>query len=196
MATGSPKGRAAKPAGKSFQADERLERFCQEYAKDRNGTQAAIRAGIPPKGAAVTASRLLRNAKVISRILEIDAQVQERNQLQVDKLVKETEKLAFSDLGKLLVKVGDRYELRPLEEVDTSILAEIKINTTTRTTKGGEVEVEQVISAKPHSKTAALEMLFKRLGELKELLRVEVGGKGAPGPVCFSMRLDTGSSDE
>ncbi len=36
----------------------RRERFCQEYVKDLNGTQAAIRAGYSPKTATVKASQL------------------------------------------------------------------------------------------------------------------------------------------
>lgn len=47
------------------------EKFCEEYVKDFNGTQAAIRAGYSPKTAEATASRLLRNVKVQNRIQEI-----------------------------------------------------------------------------------------------------------------------------
>lgn len=39
-------------------------RFVWEYEMDWNGTRAAIRAGYGEKGAAVTASRLLKNANV------------------------------------------------------------------------------------------------------------------------------------
>ena len=40
------------------------ERFVREYLIDRNGTQAAIRAGYSPKTAAAQASRLLKDVKV------------------------------------------------------------------------------------------------------------------------------------
>jgi len=39
-------------------------RFVQEYLKDFNGTQAAIRAGYSPKSAHVQANRLLKSDKV------------------------------------------------------------------------------------------------------------------------------------
>ncbi len=40
--------------------------FVEEYIKDGNGTAAAIRAGIPEKGASVQASRFLREPEVIA----------------------------------------------------------------------------------------------------------------------------------
>ena len=42
--------------------------FCKEYLVDRNGTQAAIRAGYAEDSASVEGSRLLTNAKVAERI--------------------------------------------------------------------------------------------------------------------------------
>ena len=41
-------------------------RFIEEWIKDRNGTEAAIRAGIPEAGAAVQASRFLRDPAVLA----------------------------------------------------------------------------------------------------------------------------------
>lgn len=41
-------------------------RFTEEWIKDRNGTEAAIRAGIPEAGAAVQASRFLRDPAVLA----------------------------------------------------------------------------------------------------------------------------------
>jgi phage terminase small subunit len=45
--------------------------FCHEYIKDRNGTQAAIRAGYSGKTAQEQASRLLSNVMVRSKINEL-----------------------------------------------------------------------------------------------------------------------------
>lgn len=49
------------------------EKFCWEYLKDLSGTNAAIRTGFKAKSAHVTASRLLSNAKIKTRIQEIIA---------------------------------------------------------------------------------------------------------------------------
>jgi phage terminase small subunit len=51
----------------------RQERFCQEYIKDLNGKQAAIRAGYTAKSAEVTASKMLSIAKVSARVVELTA---------------------------------------------------------------------------------------------------------------------------
>jgi len=57
-------------------------RFADEYLKDRNGKQAAIRAGYAPGSAEVTASRLLSHAKVSAYIAK---QVNKRSEkLQID----------------------------------------------------------------------------------------------------------------
>jgi phage terminase small subunit len=47
------------------------ENFCQEYLKDCNATQAAIRAGYAPNAAQEQSSRLLSKAIVAQRIQEL-----------------------------------------------------------------------------------------------------------------------------
>ena len=54
------------------------ERFVTEYMLDTNGTQAAIRAGYAANSAAVTASRLLRNANVGQAVAERTLAVAEK----------------------------------------------------------------------------------------------------------------------
>lgn len=56
---------------------EKRERFCQEYVIDRNGTQAAIRAGYAAKGAHVEASRLMKDVYVSRRIKELEREALE-----------------------------------------------------------------------------------------------------------------------
>tara|TARA_R110000765_G_scaffold195825_6_gene301296 strand:+ start:844 stop:1389 length:546 start_codon:yes stop_codon:yes gene_type:complete len=57
-------------------------RFVEEYLKDLNATQAAIRADYSEKTAESQASRLLRNVKVLTAIQE--AQLQRAERVQVD----------------------------------------------------------------------------------------------------------------
>ncbi len=47
---------------------ERQRRFIDEYLIDRNGTQAAIRAGYSPNGAGIHAHYMLKNPKIGSEI--------------------------------------------------------------------------------------------------------------------------------
>lgn len=63
------------------------ERFCQEYVKDLNATQAYIRAGYSPQGAGQGGERLLRNVEIAARIAEIQAKVSERLELTQEKVL-------------------------------------------------------------------------------------------------------------
>lgn len=51
--------------------NKRHEKFCHEYIKDMNATQAAIRTGYSEKSAESQSSRLLRNDKVKTRVKEL-----------------------------------------------------------------------------------------------------------------------------
>jgi phage terminase small subunit len=63
--------------------------FVSEYVKDYNGKQAAIRAGFSQRTAEQQASRLLRNVKVKSALVELQKQAQERNEITVDDIIRE-----------------------------------------------------------------------------------------------------------
>lgn len=52
---------------------ERHQRFCDEYIKDLNGTQSAIRAGFSESGAAQRARELLSRPEVQSEIVRLKA---------------------------------------------------------------------------------------------------------------------------
>lgn len=58
---------------------EKQKRFCEEYLKDQNATQAAIRAGYSKKTAAAAASRLLTNVNVRPYIDEQLQQIHSEN---------------------------------------------------------------------------------------------------------------------
>lgn len=80
-----------KKAGKHAAAIDRLPAkqalFAREFLVDLNGTQAAIRAGFSARSAAVTASRMLKNAKVVEALSELQQARIERLDLKGDELV-------------------------------------------------------------------------------------------------------------
>lgn len=83
------------------------ELFCQEYIVDYNGTQAAKRAGYAEKTAAVQASRLLKNANVLSRVRAIQKE-------RLDKLALTQESVLLK-----ILEVYDRcMQHRPVTEWD------------------------------------------------------------------------------
>ena len=72
-------------------------RFVSEMSVDGNATQAAIRAGYSPNGAAVTGSRLLRNPKIALAIAAQQRDIAERNDLSVDWVISRLGEVAESD---------------------------------------------------------------------------------------------------
>lgn len=60
---------------------DKQEAFCLEYLVDLNATQAAIRAGYSEKGANVTASKMLSNANIHSRIAELKRERSEKTKI-------------------------------------------------------------------------------------------------------------------
>ena len=58
--------------------------FCEEYLKDLNATQAAIRAGYSEKTAASQAARLLINVNIQSKIAELKQERSQRVQIDAD----------------------------------------------------------------------------------------------------------------
>ncbi len=55
--------------------------FVREYVKDRNATQAALRAGYSPKSAHSQGQRLLKNVEISRQIAEITDKVAERAEI-------------------------------------------------------------------------------------------------------------------
>lgn len=63
------------------------ERFCREYIIDYNGAQAAIRAGYSERSAKQTASRLLTDADLLSRVRELQTEQVNRLAVTADSVV-------------------------------------------------------------------------------------------------------------
>jgi phage terminase small subunit len=82
-------------AGKNIhELTDRQERFVQEYLIDLNGTKAAIRAGYAPDSAEVTASRLLRKAKVAEAVQRGKAARAAATQITAAKVVENIQRLS------------------------------------------------------------------------------------------------------
>ena len=88
--------------------------FCQEYAVDLNGTQAAIRAGYSPRTAEQQASRLLSNVKVKAFLQKDTDERSERLEIRADEVLRELEAIAYAKIERDGVcKMNDK--IRALE---------------------------------------------------------------------------------
>ncbi|MCK8787814.1 terminase small subunit [Roseomonas sp. NAR14] len=136
----------------------RQRRFVEEYLRDLNATQAAIRAGYSEATAEQQGPRLLGNAGVATAIrIALETQ-RNRTGLDADRVVRELERIAFSDPRGIF---NGTSLLPPSEWSDDAAAAIQSIKVVTR--KVGEGEVEYVAEIRHWPKTAALDTLAKRV---------------------------------
>jgi phage terminase small subunit len=87
--------------------------FCHQYIIDKNGDKAAIRAKYSPKTARFQASYLLTKPNIIARIAELQAKINEKNEISAEIVVKR-----FIDLADRANQKGDLVnENRALENL-------------------------------------------------------------------------------
>jgi phage terminase small subunit len=119
------------------------ERFCQEYIIDCNATQAYIRAGYSPNGAATSAFHLLRKPHIRERVRELTEEIK-------------TEKIA------------DAIEI--LEYLTACIrgIAEEEIVVTEGVSSGVSIAKKVIKKMDGRERVKAAELLAKRYGLLTE----------------------------
>lgn len=92
---------------------KRVPRFVEEYCKDRNGTQAAIRAGYTqnPDSAGVVAARLLGDVRIQELIVAEQARVTREARVEAADILREYLDLASADPSKIMQvrRVNCRY---------------------------------------------------------------------------------------
>lgn len=160
--------------------------FIVEFLKDRNGTQAAIRAGFAPKSAAVAASRLLRHAKVKAFLAARVAKVErEAMEVSAERTLLELARLAYVDPGQFYDEKG---HLRLVHDIPEDARRALHGMETFEEFEGfGEERTKagDVRKVRWHDKRAALADLAKIQGLLRE--KVEVGGPNG-GPLVVEIR--------
>jgi phage terminase small subunit len=99
--------------------------FVVEFLVDLNATQAAIRAGYSAKTAEQIGYQLLQKTSVQSAIQEAMRAREKRIELSQDLVVQQLAKIAFADIKDVVTWERGLIQVRPSDEVDGTILAEI-----------------------------------------------------------------------
>lgn len=147
------------------------ERFCLEYVKDLNATQAYIRAGYSKNGADGSAIRLLGNARVRERVAELQAKITSGLEITAERVLRETARLAFSDPRKFF---HDDGRLKAITELDDDTAASLSsFEVVAKAVPGGEGVTEDVRKFRVWDKPSALGLLGKHLSLFTE--RLEIG---------------------
>ncbi len=83
------------------------ERFAREYAIDRNATKAAARAGYSKATSGTQGSRLLKDAEIAARIVELEDKYLNAADITAERVMEELARIAFAKTEDT-VKVSDK----------------------------------------------------------------------------------------
>lgn len=143
--------------------------FAVEYLKDKNATQAYIRAGYSARGnsAEVNAARLLRNAQVSAAIAKAEqemlAKVQEDTGITLERTLREIARGAFHDPRRFFDESGGLKRIVDLDDDTAAALAGFDV---TELNADGAV-IGYVKKIKLGDRKGYLDMLMKHLGGYK-----------------------------
>lgn len=147
--------------------------FVDEYLKDLNATQAAIRAGYSEATANREGSRLLSNVDIQSLIAERQNKRSERTQITQDMVLRELALVAFADMANYVtIEEGGAMKMLTFDEMPegaSRVVSGIKEKTVITETEGGK-KINKIsnVEYKHHDKMKALDLLGKHLGMFKD----------------------------
>ena len=137
--------------------------------KSFNGSAAAKTAGY--KFPSVASNKLMRNPVIKAILGKAMREREERTLVSADRVVVEIARLAFFNTQDVFNKDGS---LKPVSELSPEIACAIS-EVETRTTVGRNNQATTITKYKMHSKLAALELLARHLGILKDQ-KIQVEG--------------------
>lgn len=159
------------------QLTEKQKRFCDEYLKDLNATQAGIRAGYSEKGAHVTAHQLLKNTKVQSYIQSKNKKAEIKLEITRERVLLEYARIAFGDIRNLFDDNGNLINPKDMGDDIAAAVVSVEVShEKTSTAKGSDddtgettniTEVTFTRKVKLADKTKALDALGRHLGLFK-----------------------------
>ena len=117
------------------------EMFCQEYIKDLNATQAAIRAGYSEKTADVQGPRLLGNVRVSVRVSELFRTRAAAVGVTAENVLRELLRLASVDIGAAYDGNGALLPLHDMPEDVRRCIAAVETDEITEKGEAGRVTV-------------------------------------------------------
>ncbi|WP_142783366.1 terminase small subunit [Changchengzhania lutea] len=145
---------------KEIKLTPKKKRFCQEYVKDLNGKQAAIRSGYSIKTAENQASRLLRSVKVKEYIKKLQKDIRERNKMNVDDCVQMLSLMSKFDVADIFNDDGTMKLLKDIPKDTRLVIEGLDIDEI----KDGPVTVGYTKKLKLSSRRANIIELMKHLG--------------------------------
>jgi phage terminase small subunit len=138
-------------------------RFVDEYLRDLNATQAAVRAGYSPSSAAEIGYENLRKPQIARAISEAFKARGERTRVSQDQVVREIAKSGFATILDVAEWTTDGVRFKGSDEIPPEAAGAIKsVKSVTTTLEDGTIRVTREIVL--HDKIRALELLGRHLG--------------------------------
>jgi phage terminase small subunit len=156
--------RAKAGTSKSASAVRRKAFVAAYLSNGRNGTQAAITAGYPPKGAAVAATRLLKDANIISIISERTDSALAKVDLTAENILQEVARLALFDPRKMFDAGGKLLSPDQWDDATAAAIASLEITEEFEGSGPSRTQTGVLKKVKLWDKNSALEKAMKHLG--------------------------------
>lgn len=171
--------------------------FVNEYLKDLNGTQAAIRAGYSAKTANEQAAQLLAKLSIQEAIRAAQAARSERTKIDQDWVLKRWAAIADADITRVLEYSDGGVSFKPSEDLewaDAYTITEVSCKESIKEDEGGkELVLNREKKIKQADKLGALNAVAKHLGMLNEKLMVS---GDAANPIKIDVDLSNKSDAE
>ena len=145
-------------------------RFCEEYIKDCNATQAYIRAGYKVSAGVArrNAARLLTKADIQAYIQELQKARSSRVEIDADRVLKEYARIAFSNVTDVLSFDGGGVTIKDSKDLSQDVTA--ALDSIECVTIDSEASSRTAVKVKMHSKIIALGAIAKLIGMDKEAM--------------------------
>ena len=147
--------------------------FVVEYLKDKNATQAYVRAyGVSAKVAESAGPRLYGHVRVTAEIARLEkqqlAQIQKETGITLERTLREIARVAFFDPRKMFDKDGNPLSLPDLDDDTVAAIAGLDVLEEWQGTGENRAFVGLIKKYKIATKLDGLEKLMKHLGGYKE----------------------------
>lgn len=143
---------------------EKQKRFCQEYMKDLNATQAAIRAGYKESNARQSASEILTKPYIQDYVAELQRDIRERSEITVDEVVQTLADILRFDIKELYGFNGGLLPIHDIPEAHRKSISGIESEQLHEWQDGEQVPAGVVKKIKTIDRLRAGDMLMKYFG--------------------------------
>lgn len=155
----------------------RRRQFVYEYAIDKNGKQAAIRAGFSPKAAEQEASRLLRDVKVRRALDLVAGRIERKCEVTAERVVRELAFIGFLDIRDAYNADGTLKAPGEMPEAVAKAISGIDVEELLDGFGKGRASIGRTSKVRFWDKRGALELLGKHLKMWTDKTEVSGGMK-------------------